>query len=576
MHKLFRALTIVLVVSTIIGSADAQRRHGARPTESGGPLLTEQAAYDVKHYDITAQIFPESQSISGSTIIKARIVSPTRLFVIDLDTPYEVSEISILEKSKGKSGAAAARRLKFKRKGGKLWIDLPGTRQPGETVRIRVSYSGKPRVARNPPWVGGFMWSKTPSGKDWIVIACQNDGADVWFPIKDHPSDEADSVSLHITVPRGLYVATVGKLSRVHRSRGQTVTFHWDMSNPINNYNVVLNIAPYKIVESTYRSVSGDTFPIIFYALPENVVKAKAIVDETKVFLDYYEKYLGPFPYRSEKLGIVETPHLGMEHSTIIAYGNKYKKDGRGFDWLMLHELGHEWWGNMVTASDWRDYWIHEGFQAFMDEFWIEHTKGKEAYIKRMNARFKATRNKQTLAPRKPKFAYEVYFAAPNYTSSDGDIYSKGAAVLHTLRYLIGDEAFFKALRRMAYPTKAMEKISSGAQNRFATTDDFKQIAEEESGMDLDWFFEVYFRQPKLPKLVADFASASDKQQVVLRWKTPDNLPFPMPLDVKIDGKTRRVQIIGTTRLEIRNADIKIDEDNWVLKAIDKRIEKAK
>ncbi|NNE67766.1 MAG: M1 family metallopeptidase, partial [Pyrinomonadaceae bacterium] len=469
-------LTLILLLSAF---AVAQREHPKRPTPSGGPLEYTQAAYNVLSYDITARVEPKTKSISGTTIMEAQVVAPTRWITIDLDTPFEVTDVRVWKYD-------AFEKVNFKRKGGEIHIEFDASKQTGETFQTSISYEGKPRIAPNPPWVGGFMWEKTADGSDWIVVACQNDGGDLWYPIKDHPSDEPNNVSLHITVPDNLYVATVGKLVKSTQNNDGTKTFDWHMSNPINNYNVVLNIAPYQLVEDKYKSIAGEEFPIIFYSLPESTDKARDIVDQTKTFLAFYEKYAGPFPYRAEKLGIVETPHLGMEHSTIIAYGNKFRKDASGFDWLMLHELGHEWWGNMVTASDWRDMWIHEGFQSFFDSLYLEETKGREAYLRSMQGKMKNTNNIQPLAPREPRFAYQIYFQPPKYETSDGDVYGKGAAVLHTLRYLIGDEAFFKSVRRMAYPVKSMESIVTGKQNRLVTTDDFKQIAEEESGMDLD------------------------------------------------------------------------------------------
>ena len=546
-------VTIILVLAVC---AFSQRTHPVRPTPSGGPLSYEQAAYDVKSYEITARIDPSTKSIEGSNIIEATIVAPTRWIELDLDTPFNVTEVHVWRYD-------AFEKANYKRDGGKIRIEFEQSRQSGEQVQVLVRYNGKPRVAPSPPWVGGFMWEKTGDGSDWIVVACQNDGADLWFPVKDHPSDEPDSVNLHITVPGDLYVASVGRLNKITRNKDGTKTFNWYMSNPINNYNVVLNIAPYKLIEESYTSVSGDTFPIVFYALPESVEKAVDIVAQTKKFLVFYEKYLGPYPYRGEKLGIAETPHLGMEHSTVIAYGNKFRKDGSGFDWLMLHELGHEWWGNMVTASDWRDMWIHEGFQSYFDSLYLEETKGREAYLESIARKMKASRNKQPVAPRDSKFAHQIYFQAPDYTKSDGDIYGKGAAILHTLRYLIGDDAFFRAVRRMAYPDKDLESVKEGGQNRLVTTDDFKQIAEEESRMDLDWLYEVYLRQPDLPRLkgtlTADGAS--------FEWEVPNNITFPMPLEVEVDGKRTRYETDkGPVTVKWAGAErTKLDPDGSIL-----------
>jgi aminopeptidase N len=548
-----RAVISALLFLIVFHLGFSQRQFKARPSESGGVLIYEQAAYDALSYSISLEVFPESKSLSGSVLITAKIVQPIAVFVVDLEDVFDIEKIQLVEGQR-------SQQLKFNRVGGKIWIKMPMTKQPGELVAIKISYSGKPRVAPNPPWVGGFVWEKTKDGFDWIGIACQSDGADVWLPVKDHPSDKPNSVSLQITVPKPLYVASNGKLEKIDESANGKRTFYWRMSSPINNYNITLNIAPYKLIEDSYRSIDGTVFPIIFYFLPENYEKAKALIPQTKKFLEFYEKFLGPYPFRTEKLGIVETPYLGMEHSTIISYGNNFENNDYGFDWLLLHELGHEWWGNLVTNSDWRDFWIHEGFQSFMDLLYIEETQGKEAYFREIRERMKRTRNKQTVAPREPKFAYQVYMAEPDYTSSDGDIYNKGAAILHTLRFLIGDEAFFRSLRKMAYPTKEMETLTDGTQVRFVTTDDFKHIAETESGMDLDWFFEVYLRQPKLPKLIIE----RNGRKTQIYWETPENLFFPMPIEIEINGKIQRFQM-QRNGIEISQEGLKVDPNSWIL-----------
>jgi aminopeptidase N len=549
-------VTFILLLSSI--SAFAQRELGARPTETGGPLMYEQAAYDVKKYDISVKVDPATQSISGNTRIQTKVVQPIDVFVFDLDTPFNISEVSY-------NAGYDLGRLRFERKGGKVWAYLPRTMQAGESLMISVAYAGTPRVAPRAPWIGGFMWEKTADGSPWIATAVQNDGADLMFPCKDHPSDKSETTTLRITVPEPLYAATVGKLQKIEKNADKTLTYHWQMNTPVPNYEIVLNIAPYRIIEDKMKSVSGDTIPIVFYILPESYDKGAELIAKLKDYIKFFEEYLGPYPFRKEKAGIVETPHLGMEHATIIAYGNKFRYTEDGFDWLLFHEFGHEWWANLVTASDWRDFWIHEGFQSYMDTLYLEKMKGKQAYMTAMKNRQKATRNMQPVAPREMKIAYQVYMAAPDYLKSDGDIYGKGACVLHTLRYLIGDKAFFTALRRMAYPTKAMEKITDGRQPRFVNTDDFKTIAEQESGMKLDWFFEVYLRQPALPKLI----KTASNGKVELRWETPNNLPFEMPIDLDINGKTQRVEMKnGQAVVNWNGADLPItDRESWILKS---------
>jgi aminopeptidase N len=533
--------------------AFAQRDLGSRPTATGGPLMFEQAVYDVQSYDVSLNVDPKTKSISGTTVMTAKAVIPTDVIVLDLDTPYTITKVT-----------DGTNDLKYERREGKIWIWFPQSKQDGEEIKTSITYSGVPREAPRPPWVGGFMWKQTKDGSPWISVALQNDGADLLFPCKDHPSDKPARAAMHVTVPEPLMAVSVGKLQGSKKNSDGTVTWNWLMTNPVANYSIIFDAAPYKVIEDSYKSVSGDTIPVYFYVLPEDFDKGPGLVKELKKYTAYYEKYLGPYPFRSQKLGMVETPHLGMEHSTHIAYGNQFRYNADGTDWLLLHEFGHEWWANLVTASDWKDFWLHEGFQSYMDTLYQEYLHGQDAYLKAMSARVKRLRNTQPVAPREAKIAYQVYMEAPDYTQSDGDIYDKGALVLHTLRFLIGDDAFFRALHHMAYPNKQMETYTDGRQERLVTTDDFLTIAEKDSGKKLDWFFELYLRQPKLPKLVSEL----NGNTMTLHWETPNNIPFPMPVDVVVNGKTQRVEMKdGKATVNFTGTAPVIDPNGWVLKA---------
>jgi aminopeptidase N len=548
-----RSIFVLIAIVVLSIATFPQRELGVRPTETGGPLMFEQAVFDVQSYDVSLNVFPDKKSISGVTTMIAKTVIPTNVIVLDLDTPYNIENVS-----------DGMRDLKYERRGGKIWIWFPQSKQVGEEIKVTIRYAGTPREAPRPPWVGGFIWAKTPSGSDWVSVALQNDGADLLFPCKDHPSDKAATASMHISVPNGLVATGPGKFERTTKPNNDYTTYNWRMTNPIANYSVVFNAAPYKTVEDSYKSIAGDTLPIIFYVLPEDADKAPRLIEEQKKYLAFYEKYLGPYPFRSQKVGIVETPHLGMEHSTNIAYGNQFKFDADGTDWLLLHEFGHEWWANLVTAADWKDFWIHEGFQSYMDTLYQEYLHGQDTYLKAMAGRAKNFKNIQPVAPREAKIAYQVYMDAPDYVNSDGDIYGKGAYFLHTLRYLIGDKAFFAALHHMAYPTKEMETYTDGRQERLVTTDDFLTIAEQDSGMKLGWLFEMYLRQPKLPKLVSETAGST----LNLHWETPNNVPFPMPIDVEVNGKTQRVEMKdGKASIKYSGAVPVVDPKGWVLKA---------
>ncbi len=554
LKKLFGIIFVfVLLSSAVFG----QRAFTVRPTQSGGVLMAEQAAYDVKHYDLDLTVDVPNQSIEGVLTVQANIVSPLKTFVLDLDDAFTVAQVSLINGVKISA-------LKFERREGRIWIDLGKTVGKGKSVKIAVAYNGKPKNAPHPPWVGGFVWSKTKDGSPWFATAVQMDGSDLWFPVKDHPSDKADTTSLHFTVPEPLVAASNGKLQSVRDNKNGTRTYNWFISQPISNYNIALNVAPYRLIEDEMTSVGGDKIPIKFYVLPEHYENGLDLVKKTKDYVRFFEEYLGPFPFRADKLGIAETPHLGMEHQSIIAYGNEFKYDKDGVDTLMFHELGHEWWANLVTAPDWNDFWIHEGFQSFMDALYKDRLRGSRAgFIKSLPDRIKATKNVKPVAPRESRTTTEMYLLPPDYVKSDGDIYGKGALVLNTLRSLVGDAAFFRSLRKMCYADARAERITNGKQVNFRTTDDFLRIVEKESGMDLDWFFELYLRQPALPKLKVETLP----NQLVLRWETPNNLTFPMPVEVRIAGETKRIEMknnTGNVALP-QDAKFEIDPNGWLL-----------
>lgn len=512
--------------------------------------MPEQAAYDVTFYGMNLEVFPEQQRIEGTVEVRARVVQPLKHLVLNLHPDLIVQQVT-------HQGKVLPYQLGY----GTIWIDLGHTRQPREQVELIVSYGGQPLVAPRPPWEGGFTWDQTPSGAPWIATSCQTNGADLWWPCKDHVSDKPDSMSISITVPEPLVVASNGRFRGKRSSEAGKATYDWYVSSPISTYNVALNIAPYVTLQDELKSITGEHIPIAFYVLPEDQARGKALLPEIKKHLAFYEKYLGPYPFRQDKYGVAQTPHLGMEHQTIIAYGADFDNGSMtggkdwGFDALHHHELGHEWWGNLVTNYDWKDMWLHEGFCSYMQALYMEELQGKTGYHAYMdNMRFQ---NRLPVAPRQGHSAKAIYQAP---------IYTKGAWVLHSLRYLIGDEAFFLSLRRMAYPHPAVEMLQNGKQCRFATTDDFRLIAEEASGMDLSWFFDVYLRQPQLPVLKTQVAN----NRLNLYWETPDDLPFAMPVDVRIDGTTRRLSVTQEgIELPLRPGQRpEIDPDNWVMMKI--------
>jgi aminopeptidase N len=520
------------------------------PEISGGPLLAEQASYDVRFYDLALRINPADSTIAGALTVYASVVQPLSRLVLDLDTVFTVSAITRV--------GAQPEPLTFERRGGRLWITVP-TLQPGERIAARIEYGGRPRSGRG----GGFVWSVTGSGAPWLGVSCEVFGGDLWWPVKDHPSDEPDSLALHFTVPSALVAVSNGRLRGVRENGDGTHTYDWFVSTPINNYDVTLNVAPFVTVTTPYRSIAGDTIPVTFWALPEDSAKARAALPEFLDHLRFFEDIGGPYPFRRDKYGIVETSYLGMEHQTIISYGANFQNNAMaqidwGFDALHQHELAHEWFGNMITPPDFNDLWLHEAFAQYMQPLYAERRLGvgKARELMALARARMRDQNPMPIASRRSLNSREAYSA---------DIYWKGSWVLHTLRYLIGTDRFLSLLHQWANPDSSTVFINEACRCRFATTDDFVRLASRVAGRDLGWFFELYVRQPVLPRLVV----TRQRTTVELHWEVPDGLPFPMPVDLQVDGKVRRVEPgADGARLTIpANATVQVDPDNWILRS---------
>ena len=500
--------------------------------DSGTPEPPEQSCYDVLHYDLALKVDPDKHTIAGTLGMRARVLAESSSILLDVDERLAVSGVT--------RGTDA---LPFTREGGRIRVKgLAALARVGETFEIVVAYSGVPLEATNPPWNGGFTWRKTKSGQPWIATTCQGEGADIWWPCKDQPDDEPDSMDTYFSVPEPLVCASNGRLVDVKSQEPGWRTFHWHVSTPINSYSVVFDAAPYEKIEGEMKSSGGGTIPLVYYVLPENLEKGKQLFEEIKLDIAFFESICGPYPFRADKYGVVETPHLGMEQQTITGYGNEYRGNPwgaqQGFDFLLHHEMSHEWWGLLVTAKNWNDFWIHEGIGTYTQALYAEKLKGPAAYKQVMSEQRRGIANTGALAPREPHSSGEMYTTRKWKDSPAGDIYNKGSWVMHTLRWVLGDETFFKVLRRFAYPDPSLETRTDGSACRFATTDELLAIAEKESGRKLGWFWELYLRQPKLPKLVAERAG----DELKLHWETPNDMPFPMPVEVKIGDKLQRAE----------------------------------
>ena len=519
--------------------------------DSGGELLPEQAAYDVLYYDLAVTVAPARQRIDGELTVRAAVEDSLTHLVLNLDRRLSVRRAWADERR-------AARRTVTRRNGAnELWIELGSTHAPADTLSVTVAYEGAPRVAPNAPWDGGFTWAETPTGAPWIATSGQTEGADLWWPVKDHPSDEPDSMDIAITVPDSLIAASNGRLQSVERASDSTQTYRWHVSTPINAYNVTVNAAPYVRLDTTYASTSGTSVPVSAYVLPSDSARA---VRALPGFLDqvrFLEETLGPYPPRADKYGVVQTPFLGMEHQSLIAYGHDFGDGGLGydapFDALHFHELAHEWYGNFVTARDWKDFWLHEGPATYLEALYAEHLEGDRAYHDLTSYFREQVTGGTAIARTSPTTAESIYHR---------DVYFRGAMVLHTLRYLVGEEAVRTLLRRFLYPEERARNARSAF--RLVTTSDFIDTAEAVTGRSLDAFFDVYLYRAPLPAL----ETSRSEGTLTLRWTDTGDASFAVPVPVQINDTTRRVRMAGGTgQVAVPSgAEVEVDPEGWLLR----------
>jgi aminopeptidase N len=486
---------------------------------SGAARSEAQQALDFDKADLKLRIEPASRSIRGDVTLTFGTRAPLNSVELDLDRNLPIDAISV----DGQPLAASH----WRNPEGKLTIDLPRPLEPGKQVAVRVQYHGQPHVAKRAPWDGGFVWSQTPDGQPWVASAVQGEGCDLFWPCIDHPTGKAKQVDEHITVPSPLVAAGNGIAMGMDEADGWR-TYHWRTKNP-STYGISINVAPYQVLSGEYRSRYGNVIPLRMWYLPQNEKGAKELFAEFAPMLDFFESTIGPYPFGDEKMGVVETPHKGMEHQTINAYGNKYAKTAYGYDELLQHEFAHEWFGNQLTNANWDDMWLHEGLGSYMQPLYVQSLRGDMEYFASLMHQRGMIENKAPIVSGKPKMEEDVYDIKRGGPGQD--IYNKGSLVMHTLRGLIGDAAFFRAVREEVYGTP--DPRPGNFAPRYGTTPEFMAIVKRASGRDLDWFFQAYLYQKDLPDLQATRSGGS----VQLVWKTEKNTPFPMPVEVQVGDR---------------------------------------
>ncbi|WP_395444225.1 M1 family metallopeptidase [Caulobacter sp. UC70_42] len=508
----------LLALSTATSWAAEPLKTSELSLQTGGPMPAEQQALGFEHADLKFKILPDKKAIEGEATLTFTAKAPLDKLVLDFDRVFTIRKLTI----DGKALKPAA----WTNPEGRMTITLPHEVAKGRSVTAVITYDGVPLEAKRAPWDGGFVWSKAPTGEPWIATAVQGDGCDIFWPCIDYPTGEPKLVDLHITVPAPLVAPANGVFKGMTEKDGWR-TYNWRAKNP-NTYAIALDVGPYEELTASYKSRFGDSFPMSFWYLKGSADKAKSLFAEFAPMLDFYEQMIGPYPFRDEKMGVVETPHLGMEHQTINAYGNKYKKEVYGFDWLLQHEFAHEWFGNQLTNSDNDDMWLHEGYGTYMQPLMSQWLHGDMEYMARLNQMRVDTKNRFPIVSGKPLREDEVY----NGERGPGnDIYYKAANVLHTLRALIGDEAFFKITRIAVYGRD--DPKSGNFTPRYLGTRDYIKIVNQVTGKDYGWFFDVYLYEAAPPELVETREGAD----LMLTWKAPNGKPFPMPVDVKVGDR---------------------------------------
>ncbi len=518
-------LALVLVGLVILkGEKDVLAE---RTKSSGLPLTAEQKSVTFDTADLSFEILPSKKAIDAVAKLGFTVNNPIDKLQVDLDPRYKISSVKVdgAELDKGK----------WANDGGLLTVNLPSPKAAGSKLGIDIAYAGKPHVAERAPWDGGFVWSQTKDGQPWVASAVEGEGCDIFWPCFDNATIEVAQVTQHITVPKGLVAASNGRLVGTSQLDDGRMRYDWVAHYP-NNYAIAINVAPYKVAKTIHQSRFGNSYPIEFFYLPGEEKEAQALLKEMEQTVDFYEAKIGPYPFGSEKVGVVETPHLGMEHQTINAYGNKYKPAPYGYDWLFNHEFAHEWFGNQLTNRDWDDMWLHEGFGSYMQPLTVQFMRGDMAYDASLFEQRQRILNKHPVVWGRSRLEHEVY---DDDKGSGIDIYMKGSWILHTLRGMMGDDAFFRSVRRLVYGRP--DPMPGNFKPRFGTTDEFQQIVSQEAGRDMKWFFDVYLRQAALPRLV----ETRTGNRVDLQWKTPKGLPFPMPVEVAVDGVRQTVPMTG-------------------------------
>ncbi|MFH0843467.1 MAG: M1 family metallopeptidase [Bacteroidota bacterium] len=507
-----------------------------------GSITPERVWWDLTYYHLDIEVKPSDSTIYGSNTVVYRVIKPSEIMQIDLQEPLNI----LKAEQNGKE-------LAFEREGNVYWIKMNENQEPGKPYSLKISYGGKPYVSRRPPWEGGITWQKDSNGLPFIASSCQGDGASLWWPCKDHMYDEPDSMLISVTVPSTLIDVSNGRLRSVVRNKKtRTTTYNWFVANPINNYGVNINIGDYANFSEVFKGEKGD-LDCNYYVLKENLEKAKVHFKQAPMMLAAFEHWFGPYPFYEDSYKLVEAPYLGMEHQSSVTYGNGYQNGYRGrdvsgsgwgdkFDFIIIHESGHEWFANSITYEDVADMWVHESFINYSECLYVEHHYGKEAGAEYVLGSRNNIRNDRPIIG-----VYNVNF------SGSGDMYYKGGSMLHTIRQMVGDDEKWRQLLR-GLNRDFYHRVVKGSQ--------IETYMIEKTGLNLKPVFDQYLRDIRIPV----FEYYLEEEELAFRWN--NCVPgFDMPLEISVNGEKTKLKPLSrwsTIKTGAINPAISIDPDYYV------------
>lgn len=539
---------VLLLTLLLLGqlSFSLQAQPFTRADTLRGSVTSERAWWDVVFYDLFVHPNPSDSSLVGQNEIHYKVLKPGFVMQLDLQEPMEIERVM-------QDGQA----LSFVREGNVYFITMPTMAVLGSTHVLSVQYRGKPTVAKRAPWDGGLVWARDAQLRPWIATACQGIGASVWWPLKDHQSDEPDSMRIKIKAGEGLIGVSNGRLRSRKAQLDGTEVFEWFVSHPINSYGVTMNVASYA---SLTDQMSGEQGPLdlSYWVLDYNLDKAKRHFAVVDTMIKAFEHWFGPYPFYRDSFKLIETPFVGMEHQSGVAYGNRYllgytgrdlSNSGWGLKWdfMIIHESGHEWFGNNITTYDIADMWVHEGFTHYSETLFTEYAYGKQAadaYVQGI---------RRNILNDKPIIGqYNVQ------QKGSGDMYYKGAAMLHTIRQIIGDDALFRQILR---------GLNETYRYGIVRTEEIEKYISTRSGINLTPVFNQYLRTTQIPR----FEYYSHSGMLYYRWSQVVE-GFNMPVALSL-GSTKITLSPTTTwsQLKVSEADlakgIALDPNYYVLTA---------